>query len=108
MPRVQEINANLEATSKSLEELDRKSEKGLNGDHWTYSLSASKRIIRNFEKTDDESLNVWSIIVAILAGLIMLLPYIAADRDGRHKGLFWELSHTRETKSTNDDIVTGI
>lgn len=108
MPRIKEIRTNLETTLDTLQAFDKSSEKGLNGPHWTYTLSVSEDILQNYKKADDESLNVWSIIVAILAGLIMLLPYIAADRDGRHKGLFWELSHTRETKSTDDDIVTGI
>lgn len=108
MPRIKEIRTNLETTLNTLQTFDKRSEKGLNGPHWTYTLSVSEDILQNYKKADDESLNVWSLIVAILAGLIMLLPYIAADRDGRHKGLFWELSHTRETKPTDDDIVTGI
>ena len=108
MPRIKEIRTNLETTLNTLQTFDKRSEKGLNGPHWTYTLSVSEDILQNYKKADDESLNVWSIIVAILAGLIMLLPYIAADRDGRNKGLFWELSNSRETLSQDDDIVTGI
>lgn len=109
MPRVNEINSNLENTLGKLQELDRKSEKGLNGKHWDYTLTVSNDIINYFEKKDGEPLNVWAFVVTIIAALIMLLPYIAAERDGRNKGLLWELAHSREGVSNkSDDAITGI
>ena len=96
MPRVNEINSNLNKTLESLKKLDCKSEKGLNEGHWNYTLTVSNDILKYFEMPKSESLNVWAFIVTIIAAFIMLLPYIAAERDGRHKGLFWELTHERK------------
>ena len=89
------INANLESTRKEFKNLDRTSEKGLNGPHWDYTLTISDDILRHFKKAQVESINIWSVLITILLGLIILLPYFIADRDGRHRGIFYELTHDR-------------
>lgn len=107
MPRIHEIDETLNNTVDELRERDRKSELGLNGPHWDYTLTIGNNILRHFEKEQGEKLNLWALIIAIIAAFIMLLPYIAADRDGRNRGLIWELSHNRESSSTNDGGVIG-
>lgn len=110
MPRIHEIDETLNNTLEELYERDRKSELGLNGPHWNYTLTIGNNILRHFEKGQGEKLTLWALIVAIIAALIMLLPYIAADRDGRNRGLIWELSHNRESSSTNNygSVIGGI
>lgn len=109
MPRVNEINENLENTRNSLKKLDRISEKGLNGLHWDYTLTTSNDILEHFKFQKGEPLSLWAFVVIIIAAIIILLPYIAAERDGRHKGLFWELTHSREGVShKSDSVITGI
>ena len=110
MPRIHEIDETLNNTLEELYERDRKSELGLNGPHWNYTLTIGNNILRHFEKEQGEKLTLWALIVAIIAAFIMLLPYIAADRDGRNRGLIWELSHNRESSSTNNysGVIGGI
>lgn len=96
MPRIKEINEKLEYTRTALIERDKTSEKGLNGPHWDYTFAVSNDILRHFKATEGESINLWSVIITILLGLIILLPYFSVERDGRHKGLFWELTHERQ------------
>lgn len=109
MPRVNEINTNLNGTLEKLKELDRKSEKGLNGAHWDYTLTTSNDVLNKFRMSEGETLNFWTFFATIIAALIILLPYIAAERDGRHKGLFWELTHSRNVISHKENsLITGI
>ena len=96
MPRIKEINEKLENTRDALKDKDRISEKGLNGSHWDYPLTISNDILRHFKKSDAESINIWSVLISILLGLVILLPYFSTYRDGRHKGLIWELTHQRQ------------
>lgn len=95
MPRIKEINEKLENTRDALIERDKTSDKGLNGD-WNYTFTVSNDILRHFKATEGENINIWSVIITLLLGLIILLPYLSADRDGRHKGLIWELTHQRQ------------
>ena len=110
MPRIHEIDETLNRTLEDLYERDRKSELGLNGPHWNYTLTIGNNILRHFEKEKGEKLSFWALIIAIIAALIMLLPYIAADRDGRNRGLIWELSHNRKSSSSNNHggVIGGI
>ena len=109
MPRVNEIKKSLEDTLAELKKRDRKSEFGLNGDYWDYTLETNEDILHLFERKEDDGVSIWAFIVAIIAALIMLLPYIAKDRDGRNRGLFWELTHNREGASnSNGSAITGI
>ena len=96
MPRIKEINEKLENTRDALKDKDRISEKGLNGSHWDYPLTVSNDILRHFKKSDAESINIWSVFITILLGLVILLPYFSTYRDGRHKGLIWELTNKRQ------------
>ncbi len=96
MPRIKEISEKLEYTRDALIERDNTSEKGLNGPHWNYTFTVSNDILRHFKATEGESINLWSVIITLLLGLIILLPYFGVERDGRHKGLFWELTHERQ------------
>lgn len=96
MPRIKEINEKLENTRDALIERDKTSNKGLNGPHWNYTFTVSNDILRHFKATEGENINIWSVIITLLLGLIILLPYLSADRDGRHKGLIWELTHQRQ------------
>lgn len=96
MPRIKEINEKLENTRDALIERDKTSDKGLNGPHWNYTFTVSNDILRHFKATEGENINIWSVIITLLLGLIILLPYLSADRDGRHKGLIWELTHQRQ------------
>lgn len=96
MPRIKEINEKLENTRDALIERDKTSDKGLNGLHWNYTFTVSNDILRHFKATEGENINIWSVIITLLLGLIILLPYLSANRDGRHKGLIWELTHQRQ------------
>lgn len=96
MPRIKEINEKLENTRDALIERDKTSDNGLNGPHWNYTFTISNDILRHFKKSDAESINIWSVLITILLGLVILLPYFSTYRDGRHKGLIWELTNQRQ------------
>lgn len=98
MPRIPEIDKTLKNTLDTLIEKDHSSDLGLNGPHWNYTLSVGNDIMRHFAKEDGEGLTLWAFLVAIIAAFIMLLPYIAAERDGRSKGLIGELRHERKNR----------
>lgn len=107
MPRIHEIDETLKNTRDALVERDSKSELGLNGPHWNYSLTIGDDIMKYFKRESDEKLSTWAIILALISAVVILLPYIAADRDGRNRGLFWELSNNRESTSSNSDSMIG-
>lgn len=107
MPRIQEINETLNSTREELIRKDQGSELGLNGPHWTYTLTVGNDILKQFAKEDGEEMNLWALLTALFAALVIALPYIAAERDGRNRGLFWELSHNRDSSSTNNGGVVG-
>lgn len=96
MPRIKEINEKLEYTRTALIERDKTSEKGLNGPHWDYTFAVSNDILRHFKVVEGEDINIWSVLITILLGLVILLPYFSTYRDGRHKGLIWELTNQRQ------------
>lgn len=106
MPRIKEINEKLENTRDALIKRDKTSDKGLNGPHWNYTFTVSNDILRHFKATEGENINIWSVIITLLLSLIILLPYIGIERDGRHKGLFWELTHER--KNAGGGTIGGI
>lgn len=109
LPGIDEIATTLQQTRDRLCEKDSLSEKGLNGNHWSYGLDVNTQIKKHFEYSESESFSIWSLIVSLLLSFIMLLTYIAADRDGRHKGMIWELTNSRETSSnSNDGFIGGI
>lgn len=96
MPRIKEINEKLENTRDALIERDKTSDNGLNGPHWNYTFTISNDILRHFKVVEGENINIWSVLITILLGLIILLPYVSTYRDGRHKGLIWELTNQRQ------------
>ena len=107
MPRIHEIDETLNNTLDALIEKDAKSELGLNGPHWNYTLTVGNDIMRLFKREQGEKLSLWALIIALIAAFMVLLPYITADRDGRNRGLFWELSHNREGASSNNSSMIG-
>lgn len=106
MPRLKEINFKLEEVRKNLITRDRASDKGLNGPYWDYSLLINNDILQYFKKGEQESINVWSVIITLLLGVVVLLPYLSAVRDGRHRGLLVEL--TTQRKSAGSGNIGGI
>ena len=106
MPRLKEINSKLEEVREDLKARDRVSDKGLNGPHWDYSLSINNDILQYFKKGEQESINVWSVIITLLLSVVVLLPYLSAVRDGRHRGLLVEL--TTQRKGAGSGNIGGI
>ena len=101
MPRIPEIDQQLNAVHSTLAE---KSKIEISSDlggykiepKWTYTLTIGNNIMKNFQRSEDEKLSIWAFVISILASFLMLLPYIAAERDGRSKGLIWELLNERK------------
>lgn len=102
MPRIKDINRKLDNTRDALIEKDKESDKGLNGPHWTYTFTVSEDILRHFKKAEVESISIWSILITILLGLVILLPYFSTERDGRNKGILWELTHQRQNAGSGN------
>lgn len=110
IPGIREIDNQLNSTLEELKTKDRESEKGLNGAHWDYTLNVSDDIMSHFKKQEREGLNIIALIVSIITSFVMLLPYIAAERDGRSKGMLWEALHERvgAGKNNEDSCIGGI
>lgn len=110
IPSIREIDNQLNSTLEELKTKDRESEKGLNGAHWDYTLNVSKDIMNHFKKQEGEGLSIIALFVSIITSFVMLLPYIAAERDGRSKGMLWEASHERlgAGKNNEDSRIGGI
>ena len=106
MPRIKEINSKLEDVRDILKERDRVSDKGLNGPHWDYTLSINNDILQYFKKGERENINIWSVIITLVLGIVLILPYLSAERDGRHRGLLVELMTQR--KGAGSGNIGGI
>lgn len=101
MPRVSEINEMLEDTKDKLVSLDKTTDEGLNGTYWDYPLTMGNNLNDKFMVEPNESLSVWALVCNVVLAFIVLLPYIAAERDGRHNGIIWEMTHDRVTNNNS-------
>ena len=60
-------------------------------DYWTYSYTKAENVMDYFTKPDGPISSIWTLISVLVAYLLIMLPYITAERDSRSKGLFAEL-----------------
>lgn len=106
LPNVTRIKETLESTKQELIRMDHSSDKGVN-EYWSYDLQVNNGILNHFAKEEGEGFSVLALIVVLVLSLIMLLPYIAAERSGIHKGLVWELFHNRQTPGSKTNTNIG-
>lgn len=112
--QVGDIGEILEETRQSLIERDSQSSRGyeLGDRNWEYELQASVDVTNKFKKSESESnFSVLAILISILLGFVMFLPYLPSERDGRHRGIWWELTHDRASDSLSgqiNDFIGGI
>lgn len=100
-PRIEEVSSELVNVQNELVELDQRSEKGMNSEHWIFSLKVNETIKNYFTEPGRSVFTIWSVIVSLLLAFVMLIPYLVTPRDGRHKGLLWELSNDRNSSKSN-------
>lgn len=99
MPLVSSIGQTLTETRDEIKKRSKSTDKGDNGDAWSYDLNVNNSIMNYFTKSAEEPFVLWSLFVLLL-GVLMLLPYFATERDGRSKGLFGEMFYKR-----NNDVL---
>lgn len=77
------------------------------GDYWTYSYTNAEDIMSQFTSTKGFISSLWTVLSILVAYLLILLPYIAAERDSRSKGLFVEMRKKEDDEEGDDMIGTG-
>ena len=60
-------------------------------DYWTFDYTKAADIKAMFTKSDGIISSIWTVLSVLIAYLLIMLPYIVAERDLRSKGLFAEL-----------------
>ena len=109
MKNVDIISSALERNYKLMVERDHNFTEGMDeGDFWTYSYTTASDIKSMFTKTDGIISSLWTVLSVLIAYLLIMLPYIVAERDLRSKGLFAELrkddDNVDEDSGDNENI----
>lgn len=76
-------------------------------DYWTYSYTNAEDIMAQFTMSKGLINSLWTVLSTLAAYLLILLPYITAERDSRSKGLFVELREKEDDDEENDMIGRG-
>lgn len=72
-------------------------------DYWSYEYTKAEEIMSYFTKSNGLITSFWTVLCVLIAYLLIALPYIAAERDSRSKGLFAELANS----NNNNDNRMG-
>ena len=107
MNNVENISGALDKNYQLMLERDRNftDDKGAN---WEYEYSKADDIMPLFTKRSGLISSLWAVLSSIIAFIIILLPYMAADRDSRSGGLFAELfKHDDEEEDLFKDRSIG-
>lgn len=103
MPRVKEIQTELEKQKAELVTKDKSRNEGRNDKGWSFNLQFDD-LLSGFTSKGD--LNGLSFVAGVMILFFYLLPYLAVKRDGRHKGLFIELlKNKKEADSSREDYI---
>lgn len=91
MKNVEQISAPLEALYNTLQKYDKSFNKDGMAGKWTYEYTKAEDLMSHFTASEGFISNLWTVVSVLIAYLLILLPYFAADRDSRSKGLWNEL-----------------
>ncbi len=94
--RVQQISEHLNRICNQLNNKANSYDKDNPAYFWTYPLDVNDKIMQLFETTEGEKPNTFAILLALICCAIMLIPYISIQRDGRSKGLIYEILSNRQ------------
>lgn len=106
---VNTVSSELEKAHQALTERDHNPDapdfdaRNDDGRWWTYEIKKADDINAMFTERKGLISNLWTVLSVLIGYLLIMLPYLAAERDSRSKGLFAELKHDPE----NDDEVSG-
>ena len=76
-------------------------------DYWDYTYTTAGDIISNFTTPAGFISSPWTIVSMLIAYLLIMLRYLAADRDSRSKGLFAELRKKGKDDEDDNLVETG-
>lgn len=91
MKNVEQVSASLEDLYNTLQEYDKRFIKDGMAGKWTYEYTKAEDLMSHFTASEGFISNLWTVVSVLIAYLLILLPYFAADRDSRSKGLWNEL-----------------
>ena len=74
-------------------------------DYWSFEYATAEDIMALFVSKKGFVSSLWSVLAVLLAYLLIMLPYIVAERDTRHKGLFYELR--KEDDDEDDNTINS-
>lgn len=69
-------------------------------EYWSFSYSSASDIMNYFTDSKGFISNLWAVLCGLVGVLLIMLPYIVTERDGRNKGLWKEL----QKKEDDDEI----
>lgn len=67
-------------------------------EYWNFSYSSASDIMNYFTNSKGFISNIWAVLCGLVGVLLIMLPYIVTERDGRSKGLWKEFQ-----KKEDDD-----
>lgn len=73
-------------------------------EYWSYSYTTASEVMKCFTEPDGFISSIWTVVCGLVGILLILLPYLTAERDSRSKGLFKELLKDED----DDEEETGI
>lgn len=74
---------------------------------WEYPYTKAGDIMSLFTETDGLITSIWAVLSVLIIYLLIMLPYISAERDLRSKGLFAELGK-RDDEGGDDESNDNI
>lgn len=107
MKNVMAISNNLENNYNTLQELDRSTDIDAiaEKDYWTYSFTPAADVMSEFKTPEGIIPGKWTVLAILVAYIFIFLPYFAAERDSRSKGLWTELFENKD--KMDDDYVSS-
>lgn len=72
-------------------------------EYWSYTYTKAADIMTEFTQKDGLVTSLWTVLSVIVAYLLIMLPYITAERDLRSKGLLAELKDNLHDDYDDDD-----
>lgn len=77
-------------------------------DYWSYAYTSANNMMEKFTKSAGFITSLWTVFSVLIVYFFILLPYIAAERDSRSKGLFVELKKSNEDENYYSPVNSNI
>lgn len=72
-------------------------------DYWTFNYTKAVDIKSMYTKPEGIISSIWTVLSVLIAYILIMLPYLSAERDLRSKGLFAEL---RKSEDNEDEFTS--